>query len=273
MRNFILSGSRLLILLFIATQLTGCVYWRLYQTKLQMHEFDTNFSILVDNDFTLLFKDPIIYSEDLVELAKLQPTQKHQQSTQYTWKYLFRKVDDENRVLKPEINFYWKMGFNQANRLMSWSLSSLFLEIAPAEFLEVSLRSLAGAEINTTSKQVKADLNSIDKISSSLPKRLDLVAQLGEPLTIERRKDKFIYKYRFMLDSPDIEMGYEQRAISIIKLYFDNDSENLIKMSGRFAGLKIAIDYRKLVGKSSEKIAKLETKTISNRYDKVGIKF
>ena len=259
MRSSILLKLRILFLFVLIVQLTGCVYWRLYQTKLQLHEFDKNFSVSVDEEFTLFFKDPIIYSDDLVELTKLQPTQKQQQAIQQTWKYIFRKVDAENKVLIPEVDFYWEMVFNHDDRLVAWSLSSLFLEIAPAEFLEVSLRSLANAEINTANKQVRADLNSIDKISTPLPKRVEIEAQLGEPLAIEKRKDKIIYLYRFKLDSPDIEEGYEERAISVLKIYFDSDSDTLIKMSGRFAGLKIAIDYRKLVHKGNGEVAKSES--------------
>ena len=234
-------------------QLTGCVYWRLYQTKVQMEEFNHNFAILVDEDFTLTFKQPLIFSDDVLYLTKLQPTQKKQQNTEQSWKYVFRKVDDQNRVLQPEIKFHWGMTFDQNQLMTSWSLSSLFLQIAPAEFLERSIRSLASAEIFTVSKQVKADLDVVEKVSAVLPKRLDIERHLGEPLSTEQRKDKLVYRYRFLLDSPDIETGYEERAISIIKLYFDNESDDLIKMSGRFAGLKIAIDYRKLIANSGQK--------------------
>ena len=258
MSRIISSRLRLIILIFFIFQLTGCVYWRLYQTKVQMEEFDHNFSILVDNTFTLLFNYPILYSNDLLELAKLQPTQKIQlHHAEQAWKYIFRKVDIDNKVLKPEINFYWEMKFNRENRLVSWSLSSLFLKLAPTDFLEASLRSLASAEINTADKQIKSDLNTIDKISTPLPKRLDIKRHIGEPLSIEQRKTKLIYIYRFMLDSPDIETGYENRAISTVKIYFDKHSDELIKMSGRFAGLKIAIDYRKMAADNEQKVVGL----------------
>jgi hypothetical protein len=50
--------------------------------------------------------------------------------------------------------------------------------------------------------------------------------------------------------SATLEPGDEEKAVTIIKLYFDNDSEELIKMSSRFAGLNISINYRKLVEKT-----------------------
>jgi hypothetical protein len=48
----------------------------------------------------------------------------------------------------------------------------------------------------------------------------------------------------FKLDAKNIEEGYEDRAISEIKIMFDKNTTELVKMSGRFAGLKISINYR-----------------------------
>jgi hypothetical protein len=53
-----------------------------------------------------------------------------------------------------------------------------------------------------------------------------------------------IYRYIFKLDAKNIEEGYEDRAISEVKIMFDKNTAELVKMSGRFAGLKISINYR-----------------------------
>jgi hypothetical protein len=71
-----------------------------------------------------------------------------------------------------------------------------------------------------------------------------VIKQLGEPLEIIEEEKLQIYRYMFKLDAKNIEEGYEDRAISEIKIMFDKNTTELVKMSGRFAGLKISINYR-----------------------------
>jgi len=44
-----------------------------------------------------------------------------------------------------------------------------------------------------------------------------------------------------------LEEGYEDRALSEVKLTFDKKTQELIKMAGRFAGLKVSINYKKFL--------------------------
>jgi hypothetical protein len=51
----------------------------------------------------------------------------------------------------------------------------------------------------------------------------------------------------FLLDTPRIEKGYEDNAVSEVKLTFAKNTQALIIMAGKFAGLKVSIDYRKFL--------------------------
>jgi len=243
---------RILCLLTFACLLSGCIYWiRAYQTYLQMDEFDRYFSVAVSDDFTLRFKKPILYSKDFISLAKLQPSLKFPAiDGSKRWRYWFHKINRDKTVIKPEIKFYSDLNFNNKDRIIAWSFSSLFLQIAPPKFLEVSLRSIGGAEINKEKMQLRANTDSIDKISADLPKKPAVAAHLGEPLEIIDDKDSEVYLYYFLLETPEIEEGYEDRALSEVKLTFDKSTQELIKMAGRFAGLKISINYRNFLKKS-----------------------
>jgi hypothetical protein len=241
--------ARLLGLMLICSLLTGCVYWRLYQTKLQMEEFDRYFAIEVNDHFIWHFKDPLLYSDDFVELSKLQPTASERNGAGKLERFRFYKADSLSRPAKPNVEFMFDLSFNADDLLTAWSFSPVFLQIAPPAFLEVSIRSLAGAEINQDKRQVKADASSITKISARFPKKAEVLSRFGEPLTIERKPNEDIYIYHFILDTPDIEEGYEDRALSEVRLTFDTATQEMVKMSGRFAGLKISIDYRKFVAK------------------------
>ena len=108
MKTGIIKRSfRLFLLLALTSLLSGCIYWiRAYQVYLQMSEFDRHFSIVANDEFTLRFKDPILYSKDFVSLSKLYASQDDPTSEGRRWRYWFRKVDGNNKQIKPEVKFY-----------------------------------------------------------------------------------------------------------------------------------------------------------------------
>lgn len=245
MKNKIIRFSRLLLIFALLGTMTGCMYWlRAYQTYLQMSEFDRYFSISVKDDFTVLFKEPKLFSQDFVSLAKLHASSEENNVDGKVWRYWFRKMDKDNKLVAPEIHFYFDLSFNKLDKITAWTFSSLFLKIAPPEFLEASFRSLGGAEINEEKQQLKAKAELMEKISADLPKKAAVLKQLGEPLEITDEEKQEIYFYKFRLDAREVEEGYEDRAMSEVRLTFDKATSELIKMSGRFAGLKISINYR-----------------------------
>lgn len=240
-------------LLVLAASLSGCIYWiRAYQTYLQMDEFDRYFTTVTTDDFTLNFKEPILYSQDFVSLSKLHASEDIPTEQGRRWRYWFRKVNADNKVIVPEIKFYSDLNFNKESRITSWSFSSLFLQIAPPKFLEVSLRSIGGAQIDKEKQQLRANSKLIDKISENLPKKPAVVAQLGKPLEITDEGEMEIYTYHFLLETHGVEKGYEDRALSEVKLSFDKKTGELTRMSGRFAGLKVSINYRKFLNEPAE---------------------
>ncbi len=242
-------------LLALISTLTGCFYWiRAYQTYVQMEDFDQHFAISATDKFSLSFKDPILYSDDLISLAKLQPSVTSLFGMGEKWRYWFRKVDNLGVIIKPEVKFYFDLSFNEEQHLTRLSFSPLFLQIAPAEFLEISLRSLGSAEINTETRQLKANTDLIEKIGINLPQKKQILEQIGPPLEIKHEDHQDVYYYHFKLETHDIEPGYEDRSLSIIKLTFDKETDELIRMAGRFAGLKVSINYRKYIANTSEQL-------------------
>ena len=248
-------GLRVICLLVLAGSLSGCIYWiRAYQTYLQMGEFDRYFTVVSADEFTLQFKEPIMYSKDFVSLSRLYASQDVPTPEGRRWRYWFRKVDVNNKLIVPEINFYSDLNFNKEGRLIAWSFSSLFLQIAPPKFLEVSLRSIGGAEIDKEKQQLRANSKLLAKIAEELPKKSAVLAQLGEPLEIKDEGDIEVYMYHFLLETHHIDQGYEDRALNEVKIRFDKKTEDLIGMSGRFAGLKVSIDYRNFLSESAKEI-------------------
>ncbi len=246
---FFKNTPRWLLLLVMVCTLTGCLHWvRAFQTYLQLDEFDRHFTINDSGTFTVYFNDPILYSNDFVLLSKLQPSRKSAIPNGEKWRYLFRKVDDKRKFFKPELSFFFDLDFNQQQRISAWVFSELFLEIAPPKFLEASLRSLAGGEIDKENRRLKA--KSRVKINAKLPKKSVVVGRLGEPVEIKEEDGQEVYYYHFLLDTPEIEKGYEDRALSVVRLSFDKKTQELTRMAGRFAGAKISIRYRRYLAEN-----------------------
>ena len=238
---------RSICVLIIAGSLSGCMDWlRAYQTYLQMSEFDHYFSVTSTDQFTLHFKDPILYSKDFVSLSKLYPSEDLSLPDGRLWRYWSRKIDSSGALILPEVKFYSELTFNKDKRIIAWSFSSLFLQIAPARFLEASLRSIGAAEIEIDSKKLRFDNKVLEKTSDDLPIKFIVLEKLGEPLQIIDEGDYEIYIYHFRLETYHIEEGYEDRALTEIKVFFDKENQELIRMSGRFAGLKVSINYQAL---------------------------
>ena len=249
----LIKKSSFVAILMLALMLTGCVYWlRAFQVYQQMNDFDKHFAIVVTDEFTLQFKDPILYNKDFVSLSRLYPSDDSPTPDGRKWRYWFRKIDKDGNLIKPEIKFYTDLYFNKESKLTAWSFSSLFLQIAPPKFLEVSLRSIGGAEIDKEKHQLKANSALLEKISEHLPKKAAVVAKLGEPLEIKDEPEQEIYVYHFLLDTHEIEKGYEDRALNEVKLSFDKKTQELTRMAGRFAGLKVSINYKKFLVEQSE---------------------
>jgi hypothetical protein len=217
-----------------------------------MDEFDKNFAISHSDEFTIHFKHPILYSDDFTSLSKVEPSLSKTVGDGTSWRYWFQKIDQDGVVINPETTFYFNLRFDLNDQLTHWSFSPLFLHIAPAAFLETSLRSIAGAKIDPTKRQLKADTTSVPKVSVELPMKAQVISQLGEPLSIEEDASNEIYHYHFLLDTPSTDEGYEDRRLTAIKLNFDKQSKQLVRMTGRFIGLKISINYQKYRAASSE---------------------
>jgi hypothetical protein len=247
------KSIKVLALILLTAVLSGCAYWwRAYQAYQQMGEFDRYFTVVAKDDFTLQFKEPVMLSEDFNSLSRLRATEEKPNLEGKRWRYWFHKVDGYKKPVNPEVKFYSDLNFNHHDKLVAWTFSSLFLEIAPPKFLEASLRSIGGAEINKDKMQLRGNTDAIEKIAAELPKKPAVIAKLGQPFEVKKQKDQEIYVYHFLLETKAIDDGYEDRALSEVKLSFDNKTQELVRMAGRFAGLKISINYRKFQDKSAE---------------------
>lgn len=231
----------------LALLLSGCVYLRLLETKNQIADFDNNFHVDASRHFTLHFHKPTLLSEDFTYLSGIEPSTHSPLATGKRNDYVFRKIDANGDIVNtPAGELVFELTFDNQDRLTSWDFSPVFLAMAPAAFLEASLRSIGNAAIDQSKHRVSADSSSLAKIVAELPPRSNIVAALGPPLEITDHPDGLRYLYKFRLDGRAVDEGHEKNRYAEAKLYFDKQTDRLLKMSSRFAGLKFSINYNHL---------------------------
>ena len=229
----------------VIASITGCVNLRLLEFKNQLAEFDQNFSVEVKGDFTLLCKVPVLYRGDFDYLAKLEPSRTAILSRGMQTFYLFEKIDKDEKMIKPSVELGISLTFNENDLLTSITFSPIFLAMVPADFVEASLRSLGSAAVNRFKRQIRADVIKVSKLNAPIPTKTDIEAVLGIPLQTIPRENAERLLYRFKLKTTKVEEGYEDHQFTPVTLDFDPKTQKLLRMSGRFAGLKLAVDYRK----------------------------
>jgi hypothetical protein len=246
------SIARPLLIGMLALGLTGCVYLRLLEVKHQLNEFDRNFEVQVTDRLALQFRHPVLYGGDFLYLTELDPTRIEKVSSGTRWTVDFHKLDAHERVESPRRTLSFLMDFNAEEKLTGFAFSPLFLAMAPPEFLEASIRSLGKGRVDTGHRQLRVDPQDLPKIRAKLPTRAIIHGIFGKPFSRSRDSDGVRYVYRFMADVHPREQRAEARRLAEVRLLFQGESETLAQMQGKFVGLKLRIDYRKLQGLSTE---------------------
>ncbi len=248
------SIFRILVLVIILG-LGGCVWLRLLEVKHQLAEFDEHFRVEVaaDKYFVLHLLQPVLLSEDFVYLTKLNPSRVTTLPRGYRWFLDFRKDPAPSRV-QGEKNLVFAMSFTPNHKLAAFHFSPLFLEMAPPAFLEASIRSLGLGKVDQGKQQLKVDPEDLPKLAEKLPSQKAILDVLGTPAEQFTQDDLTVLVYRFKAEAAPVEPEYEKRRMAEAKLYFDPAKDELVRLAGRFVGLKLAIDYRKLTQKSEKAI-------------------
>lgn len=236
-----------LLLLAMMLMLSGCVWFRLLEIKNQLADFDENVRTEVaDRHFIVHLLKPVLFSDDFVYLSKLRPSriEKRPQGS-YRW-YLDFHMDPAKTTAQKTKMVSFIMTYNAEHRLAAFDFSPLFVEMAPPQFLEASIRSLGVGKVDQGKKQLKVDPEDLPRLTAKLPKMADITNVMG-PAYQEGSDDGMkVLLYRFKADSQPVDKEYEERRIAEAYLYFDPAKDELVRLKGKFAGLKLSIDYRKL---------------------------
>lgn len=235
---------RFFIVLAVAG-LAGCVWLRLLEIKNQLADFDEHMRAQVaDRHFIVHLLHPVLTSDDFVYLTKLNPTRTESLAQGYRW-FLDFRIDPAASKAQADKIITFAMSFTPEHKLSAFDFSPLFLQMAPPVFLEASIRSLGLGKVDQGKRQMKVDPEDLPKLTAGLPSRTDILKVLGPPADQFPHEGLLILQYKFKAEAKPVAPEHEKRREAEAKLFFDPDKDELVRLSGRFAGLKLSIDYRK----------------------------
>ncbi|NIP39859.1 MAG: hypothetical protein GWM89_12590 [Candidatus Dadabacteria bacterium] len=228
-----------LILLLITTLLSGCVYYRLLKLKHQFENFEENFELEDKKGLTIIFKNPILYKDDIKWLLNNEPTKiLDETGEQNSWVYILTKKNKEGVVEEKNYDIDIAMEF-EGKKLKEVTLPERFLENLSKEMLARMLKSMGRSKVDKSKKKAGTTMGGKKE---GLPTIYDVLHTLGQPYENHERKEITKLKYFYTAKKP--ENGSELKPFDLI-FDFDVSSQDKVlrKSDVNINGLKMSINF------------------------------
>lgn len=227
--------------------LGGCVYLRLLEVKNQLAKFDDFFSVEVTDSFTLHLKDPVIYDSDILYLTEINPSRIDTEQESATFVYQFEKVETNPAPSQIKKDLTFSFAFNADKKLDRMVVSPEILQIVPAKFLELSIRAIGHGKVDKVKRQLKGDVEKVAQDGLVIPTYKSMISVLGKPYEEVGKHDGLHAVFRYLMKSDSTGAMAENRKKAVVDMLFDPETKQLIKVAGNFAGMKISVNYSRLV--------------------------
>lgn len=240
----------LVFLLCLTVLLSGCVYLRLLQVKNQLKEFDKHFAVQLDNGLIVHHLHPVLLSKDVHYLTKVDPSFVKQNSSGFTWTYRFEKLNKDEKTIEEGKPVIFDMVFNEKKRITQFKFHEIFLQLAPPKFIELSLRALGDAKVFKSQRKLDADPTVWEGEKLHAPLATQIIPKLGEPVNKKMEEEGLIVTYKYRLAVPEGKSYPEKKRLAEVRLTFDPKTEELNRLKANFAGMKLSVNYEKIIKRS-----------------------
>jgi hypothetical protein len=228
-----------LILFIITTLLSGCVYYRLLKLKRQFENFEDNFELEDKKGLTLVFKNPILYKNDIKWLLNNEPTKiLDETDSQNSWIYILTKKYKEGVVEEKNYDIDIMMEFEN-DKLKETTLPERFLENLSKEMLAKMFKSMGKSKVDKSEKKAGTTMQGKKE---GLPTIYDVLYTLGEPYENHEEKETTKLKYLYTVKKP--ENGSLLKPFNLIFDFDINNKDKVLRKSDvNVNGLKMSINF------------------------------
>ncbi len=226
-----------LILILLLT--SGCVLVRMLKVKNQLNDFDKNFDLHDKRGLTLVFKNPVLGSDDMVWLMKGEPSGRGKIEKGELWTYVFEKqyVASKDEEGDYDIPVVMVMEYG---KLAEMSFPERFLKNLSISLLRKMFISMGNADVSKLRKSASSKFQGKD--ASEIPTAENVVETLGKPYSIENFGEESKYSYIYYLKKPEGDTGKKNFKFDM-EFTVNNKDQSLLQAKGTIRGIKIALDF------------------------------
>ena len=230
--------SQLILLIFILLLTSGCVLVRMLKVKSQLNDFDENFDLHDQRGLTLVFKNPVLGSEDIEWLMKGGPSENKKIEKGELWTYVFEKeyLDTKDEEGDYDIPVVMVMEYG---KLAEISFPERFLKNLSIPLLKKMFASMGNADV---SKLRKSASSKFQGESAEIPTADNVMETLGRPYTLKTSGEESTLTYLYYLKKPE---GYKGKKNFKLDMEFTvkNEDKSLTQAKGTIRGIEIALDF------------------------------
>lgn len=234
-KRFLIYSGLFLVLL----TLSSCIFFRMLDVRDQLNDFETNFDLNDERGLTLVFKNPVLMSDDVIWLMKGSPLSVKPEQEGQLWTYVFQKQYLTSQEEGDEYDIPILMVMED-DKLTEVSFPERFLNNLSIPLLKKILASMGNADISKLSRSASSKYEGDDP--NEIPTSDNVQETLGIPYEIEDLGENSKLSYLYYLEDAQ---GNATKDNLNFELWFiaGNDDKALKRVGGKIRGIKLSLDF------------------------------
>lgn len=231
------------LLTVLASTLSGCVYLRLLKTKLQLAEFEKNFTLENRHALAVTFLNPLLQKKDILHVAKRGPSLEEETPEGSMWQYDLVKVYPPGQEGEGGAYDVSARLFFRENTLYRGTFPERFYHQIPRAFIVEASRALGRAQVDPINRYAKGEFHEQrERNEIPLPGKEDFLRLLGKPHSEKNTEDglSLTYIYRLQKGKPDPQPPTD----AWLRLLFMKGNDALSAIEAKFAGMRLTLSLR-----------------------------
>ena len=205
----------------------------------QLNDFEANFDLNDERGLNLVFKNPVLTSDDVLWLMKGSPVAVKPEGGGQLWTYVFQKqyVTPGSESDAYDIPILMVM---EDDKLTEMTFPERFLKSLSIPLLKKMLASMGNADISKLSRSASSKYTGAD--SSEIPTSDNVKETLGEPYEVEDQGENSRLSYLYYLE--DAQGSASSDNLNFELWFIAGNGDKTIKsVGGKIRGIKLSMDF------------------------------
>jgi len=225
-----------LVLLFAALILNGCILERIFRVQKQFCDFEKYFQIEVSEGFRFIMLEPVILDKDITRLAGAQPSKKKFIRNELVMTYIAERKGKPTHGqydLPVELRFIYIDG---EYRLKEAYLGKNLTDVLTDKLLTQIIQSVCKSEKSLIKQQITVDIRALDR--TLLPTRSEITGILGPPNPNTGIKHTQLYDYQ-------LKNNDHADKVITVEIDFDGSGNSILRIKVKYLGYNLEADLEK----------------------------